>query len=102
MNEVMVMHKKDVLGVALSRLNAMEKPHYTNSDSGVCDVKGHSSGKLGITVLHAVSTGSGCGLPRVSPSDYYADYQATVRLNSTKSKNTGLNEARRSRLITLK
>jgi hypothetical protein len=70
MNEVIVMHKKDALGVELSPLNAMEKPHYTNSDFGVCDVNGHSYGKHEITELHVISTGSGCGLPRVSPSDY--------------------------------
>jgi hypothetical protein len=97
-----MMHKKDVLGAAIMPFSAMEGLNYTNSDFGVCDANGHSSGEHGITVLHAVSTGSGCGLPRVSPSDYYADYQATVRLNSTKSKNTGLNKPRRSRLITLR
>jgi hypothetical protein len=95
MNEVIVMHKKDALGVELSPLNAMEKPHYTNSDFGVCDVNGHSFGKHEITELHVISTGSGCGLPRVSPSDYYAECRATVPLNLTESKITGLNEIRR-------
>ena len=102
MNEVIVMHKKDVLGVDLSPLNAMEGPHYTNSGSGVCDVNGHSSGKRDITVLHVISTGSGCGLPRVSLSDNYAECRATVRLNLTESKITGLNEVQRSRLLTLR
>ena len=101
MNEVIVMHKKDVLGVDLSPLNAMEGPHYTNSDFGVCGVNGHSSGKHDITELHVISTGSGCGLPRVSLSDNYAECRAIVPLNLTESKITGLKEVRRSRLITL-
>jgi hypothetical protein len=102
MNEVIVMHKKDVLGVELSPLSVMEKPRYTNSDFGVCAVNAHSSGKRDITELHVNSTGSGYGLTRVSPLDNYAECQATVRLNSTKSKNTGLNELRRRGMNTLR
>lgn len=102
MNGVIMMHKKGVHSAVIIWFKGTEEPHYTNSGFGVCDVSGHLSGKHDITVSRAFSTGLDCGLPRVSPLDYYADCQATVRLNLTKSKITGLKEPRRSMSITLK
>jgi hypothetical protein len=96
------MPKKDVLSAGRVPSNGMEGLHYTNSDFNVCDVIEHLSGKQGTTVSHGVSTGSGCGLPRIAPLDYYAGCPATVPPNLNESRITGLNKTLRRILITLR
>lgn len=96
------MHKKSVLGAVHIPFFGMGQMYYTNKGSIVWSAIGLLFGKYGITASYAVSTGSGCGLPKASPSDNYVECQATVPLNLTKSKITGLSKFQRSKLTTLK
>ena len=91
MIEVNTVHKKDVLIVLPPPFAVLGKRLYSNSAINVYGVSAHLSGKSGITVSTAASTGSSCGLLRAIPSGGFNKFLAIVLLHLMALRITGLN-----------
>lgn len=89
MNEVFIMHKKDVLTAIRHVLNVMVKHDYKSSDLSVCNVSKLSSGRRPITGFIAGGTGSDYGSPKAIAYVNCASSQDTVTLSLNKSRIIG-------------
>jgi hypothetical protein len=89
MNEVISMHKKDVLIAIHHLLDVMVQLSYLNNVFNAYAVRGLLSGKHPITGTTNVNIGSDFGLSKAIPSGDSANFQVTAFPRSGILKTTG-------------